>query len=205
MKLYYAPGTCSLSPQIVLLELGLPFVLVRVDHKAHRTADGRDYYLVNPKGYVPALELDDGRRLTEGPAIVQYLADCKPEAGLAPPNGTFERAHLQEWLNFVSTELHKGYGPLFNPDMPDAAKRLFKNKLEQRYDYVARALGKREYLLGAQFGVADAYLFTVTRWARAFDIDVGRWPALAQYMERIGARPAVEKAVRFEAEAKKAA
>ena len=205
MKLYYAPGTCSLSPQIVLLELGLPFTLVRVDHKAHRTADGGDYYAINPKGYVPALELDDGRRLTEGPAIVQYLADRKPEAALVPPNGTFERAQLQEWLNFVSTEIHKNYGALFNADMPQAAKKLLEDKLVQRYGYVARMLEGRAYLLGAQFSVADAYLFTVTRWARAFDIDVARWPALAQYMARVGARPAVAKAVRFETEAKKAA
>jgi glutathione S-transferase len=206
MKLYFAPGTCSLSPHIVLNELKLPYTTVRVDNKGKKTADGGDYWTVNPKGYVPTLELDDGRRLTEGPAIVQYLADLKPESKLAPPaNGTFERARLQEWLNFISTELHKTYSPLFNAAMPAEATTIFKDKLVQRYEFVAKALEKQDYLLGDRFTIADAYLYTVTRWAKHFDIDVNRWPALARYMERVGARAAVNAAVEAESTTKKAA
>jgi glutathione S-transferase len=205
MKLYFAPGTCSLSPHIVLNELKLPYTAVRVDTKTKKLADGGDYKSVNPKGYVPALELDNGQRLTEGPAIVQYLADLKPESNLAPANGTFERVRLQEWLNFISSELHKTYSPMFNASMPAEAVAIFKDKLMQRYGTVAVALGKQDYLLGAQFTVADAYLYTVTRWAKHFDIDVNQWPALAAYMGRIGARPAVKAAADAESTAKKAA
>jgi glutathione S-transferase len=165
MKLYFAPEACSLSPHIVLEELGLPFTLVKVDTKTKKTAGGRDFLAVNPKGYVPVLELDNGERLTEGPAIVQYLADLKPGAKLAPANGTFERTRLQEWLNFISTEIHKSYSPMFNAALPEAAKAIFKDKLIQRYTFVAATLDKQDYLLGSRFTVADAYLFVVTRWA----------------------------------------
>jgi glutathione S-transferase len=205
MKLYFAPEACSLSPHIVLEELGLPFTLVKVDTKTKKTADGRDFLAVNPKGYVPVLELDNGERLTEGPAIVQYLADLKPGAKLAPPNGTFERTRLQEWLNFISTEIHKSYSPMFNAALPEAAKAIFKDKLIQRYTFVAATLDKQDYLLGSRFTVADAYLFVVTRWAKHFDIDVDRWPALASFMERVAARASTITALQTELQAKKAA
>jgi len=205
MKLYFAPEACSLSPHIVLRELGVPFDLIKVDTKTKKTSAGADFTAVNPKGYVPVLELDNGQRLTEGPAIVQYLADQKPSANLAPANGSFERSRLQEWLNFISTEIHKSFSPLFNAAMPESAKEIFKDKIAQRFAFVAEALAGKDYLLGAQFTVADAYLFTVTRWAKYFDIDVKRWPALARYMERIGDRPAVIAALHAESQAKKAA
>jgi glutathione S-transferase len=205
MKLYFAPEACSLSPHIVLEELGLPFTLVKVDTKTKKTAGGRDFLAVNPKGYVPVLELDNGERLTEGPAIVQYLADLKPGAKLAPANGTFERTRLQEWLNFISTEIHKSYSPMFNAALPEAAKAIFKDKLIQRYTFVAATLDKQDYLLGNRFTVADAYLFVVTRWAKHFDIDVDRWPALASFMERVAARASTITALQTELQAKKAA
>jgi len=205
MKLYFAPEACSLSPHIVLRELGLPFDLVKVDNKTKKTAAGGDFLAVNPNGYVPVLELDNGQRLTEGPAIVQYLADQNPAANLAPPNGTFERSRLQEWLNFISTEIHKSFSPLFNAAMPDAAKAIYTDKIKQRLAFVADALAGKEYLLGAQFSVADAYLFTVTRWAKYFDIDVNQWPALGSYMQRVAAREAVKAALHAESQAKKAA
>jgi glutathione S-transferase len=205
MKLYFAPEACSLSPHIVLEELGLPFTLVKVDTKTKKTADGRNFLAINPKGYVPVLELDNGERLTEGPAIVQYLADLKPGAKLAPANGTFERTRLQEWLNFISTEIHKTYSPMFNAALPEAAKAIFKDKLIQRYAFVAATLDKQDYLLGSRFTVADAYLFVVTRWAKHFDIDVERWPALARFMERVAARASALTALQTESQAKKAA
>ena len=205
MKLYFSPEACSLSPHIVLNELGLPFTTVNVDTKTKKTADGRDFLRINPKGYVPALELDDGEVLSEGPAIVQYLADLKPAAQLAPPNGTFERSRLHEWLNFISTEIHKSFSPLFNPAMPDAAKMIFKEKILQRFGYVSQTLATQGYLMGDTFGVADAYLFAVTRWAYSFDIDLNRWPPLARFMERVEARPAVQAALETESQAKKAA
>lgn len=199
MKLYYAPYTCSLSPHIVLRELGLPFDLVRVDNKTKQTADGRDFRAVNPKGYVAALELDNGRVLTEGPAIVQYLADLKPESGLAPRVGTWERVRLQEWLNFVTSEIHAGSAPLFNAALPEEAKAFFRDKLFKRFDFLQDTLSKEDHLTGASFSVVDAYLFTVLGWCRFFSIDLGRWPALPAYVKRIGARPAVQAALRAEA------
>lgn len=199
MKLYYAPDTCSLSPHIVLRELGLPFELVKVDNKTKQTADGRDFRAVNPKGYVAALELDDGRVLTEGPVIVQYLADLKPESGLAPAAGTWDRIRLQEWLNFVTSEIHAGSAPLFNAALPEEAKAFFRDKLYKRFDYLQDTLGRQDYLAGAAFGVVDAYLFTVLGWCKFFSIDLGRWPALPAYVERVGARPAVQAALRAEA------
>ena len=205
MKLYFAPGTCSLSPQIVIGELGLPVELVAVDNKTKRTADGRDFRAINPKGYVPALELDDGTHLTEGPVIAQYLADCQPDAGFAPAAGTFERVRVQEWLGFISTEIHKTFSALFNPQMPPAAQAIFRDKLAQRFAFIDRALQERDWLVGDRFGVADGYLFTVARWAPGFDIDLKRWPALARFMERVGRRAAVRDALATEQAAKKAA
>ena len=205
MKLYFAPGTCALSPHIVLNELGLPYELVQVDLKARKTADGRDFLAINPKGYVPALEIDGGQYLTEGPAIVQYLADLKPEAALAPAPGSLERVRLQEWLNFISTEIHKNFSALFNKALPAAARALFQDKLVQRLAFVERHLQSHEYLLGSRFTVADAYLFTVARWSPQFEIDLARWPALDAFMKRVGARPAVKAALSAHETAKKAA
>ena len=199
MKLYYAPYTCSLSPHIVLRELGLPFELAKVDNKTKQTADGRDFRIVNPKGYVAALELDDGQVLTEGPAIVQYLADLKPESGLAPAAGTWQRIRLQEWLNFVTSEIHAGSAPLFNAALPDEAKAFFREKLFTRLDFLQTTLARQDYLTGASFSVVDAYLFTVLGWCKFFSIELGPWPALAAYMKRVGTRPAVQAALRAEA------
>lgn len=205
MKLYFSPEACSLSPHIVLRELGLPFTLVKVDTKSKKTADGADFLAINPKGYVPVLELDNGQRLTEGPAIVQYLADRKADAGLVPANGTFERYRLQEWLNFITSEIHKSFSPLFNDAMPDAAKAIFKDKIAQRFGQIEKTLAKQDYLLGANLSVADVYLFVVARWSRYFDIDLGRWPALAKFMGRIEQRASVKAALNAESQAKKAA
>lgn len=205
MKLYFAPGACSLSPHIVLRELGLPFDLVKVDMAAKKTADGADFKAINPKGYVPALATDDGQVLTEGVALVQYLADRKPESGLAPANGTFARYRLQEWLNFISTEIHKSYSPLFNAAMPDAAKEIYLNKLKQRFGELDVVLAKQDYLTGAKFSVADAYLYTVLRWNQHFKITLDEFPALARFYARVEARPAVQAALAAEAAAKQAA
>jgi glutathione S-transferase len=198
MKLYYSRGACSLSPHIVLREAGLPFELLAVDLKAKTFAGGGDFRAVNPKGYVPVLELDDGRRLTEGPAIVQYLADLAPAAGLAPPNGSFERYRLQEWLNFISTEIHKQFSPLFDPTASDDTKTRQKDKLAGRFDWLQAELGERDYLMETGFTVADAYLFTVLNWSRAMGIDLERWPALKKYTARISGRPAVDAALKAE-------
>lgn len=194
MKLYFSPGACSLSPHIVLNELGLEYTLERVDFATKRTKGGADYLTVNPKGYVPALEIDGATVLTEGPAIVQYLADQKPESGLAPKAGTMERYRLQEWLNFISTELHKGYSPLFRPTTPEEMKATIRETLGKRFDYVVKQLEGKTFLMGEQFTVADAYLFTVLAWSKAVAIDLGNWPALAAYVERIAARPSVRSA-----------
>ncbi|KGM30388.1 glutathione transferase GstA [Inquilinus limosus] len=204
MKLYYVPDTCSLSPHIVLRELDLPFTLVRVDNRTKTTADGGDFLAINPKGYVAALQLDDGRVLTEGPAILQYLADLKPEAGLAPANGSWERVRLQEWLNFITSEIHAGLSPLFNAALPEEAKAIFRDKLARRLAVVETTLQRQDHLLEGGFSVADAYLFTVLGWTRFFAIDLGRWPAVAAYMRRIGARPSVAAALAAEAPAEAA-
>ncbi|WNW13904.1 glutathione transferase GstA [Pseudomonas sp. DTU_2021_1001937_2_SI_NGA_ILE_001] len=198
MKLYFAPMACSLSPHIVLRELGLPFELVRVNTKTKATSEGRDFREINPKGYVAALLLDNGQLLTEGPAIVQYLADQVPGNSLAPANGTWERTRLQEMLNFISTEIHGGAGPLFNPELPEAAKAIFREKLFKRLAYVNQQLAQQDYLLGS-FGLADAYLFTVLNWLPFFNVDVKDWPALAAFVERVKARPSVQEAMAAEA------
>lgn len=198
MKLYYAPNACSLAPHIVLRELGLSFELIRVDNRTKRTADDRSFYDVTPKGYVAALLLDNGSVLTEGPAIIQYLADLKPEAGLAPINGTWERVRLQEWLNFISSEIHAGSAPLFSADIPDSIKALFRDKLCKRLDFIADALRERPFLLGEAFGVADAYLYTVLTWMSGFSIDLCNWPSLSTFMERVGVRPSVAAALSAE-------
>lgn len=200
MKLYYAPGTCSLSPHILLRELDLPFTLARVDNRSKRTAEGGDFLAINPKGYVAALQLDDGRVLTEGPAISQYLADLRPEAGLAPPAGSWARSQLHEWLNFISAEIHGGFGPLFNRDLPEAARAWWQARLEKRLDYVAATLRERQALVHDRYGVADIYLYAVLRWAPQLGVDLARWPALAAFQRRIESRPAVQAALAAEAQ-----
>lgn len=199
MKLYYAPGTCSLSPHIALRELSLSFDLARVDNRSKRTADGGDFLAINPKGYVAALQLDDGRVLTEGPAIVQYLADLRPEAGLVPPAGSWARSQLHEWLNFISAEIHGGFGPLFNRDLPEAARAWWQARLEKRLDYVAAALRERQALVQDRYGVADIYLYSVLRWAPQLDVDLTRWPVLMEFQRRVETRPAVRAALAAEA------
>ncbi len=195
MKLYYSPGACSLSPHITLLEAGLKATLVKVDTKTHKLAGGEDFYAINGKGYVPVLELDDGRRLTEGPAIVQYLADLRPESRLVPPAGSFERYRLQEWLNFITSELHKQYGPFFAPNTPAEYKAILRDKLRSRLEWLAGRLGGNDYLLGSQFTVADAYLYTILRWSPFVDIDLAKWPVVAAYKARVEARPHVREAL----------
>jgi glutathione S-transferase len=195
MKLYYSPGACSLSPHIVLLETGLPATLVKVDTKAHTFGAGADFYAINGKGYVPVLELDDGRRLTEGPAIVQYLADRKPESQLAPVAGSFERYRLQEWLNFITSELHKlVFSPLLDPRGIDGAKSYAHDKVGQRLAYLNTHLTGREFLLD-RFTVADAYLVVVLNWTRFAGVDLAQWPAVQSYFERLRERPSVARAM----------
>ena len=195
MKLFYAPGACSLSPHIALLEAGLEATLVKVDTKAHKTEAGGDYYAVNSKGYVPLLELDDGDRLTEGPAIVQYIADLNPKAKLAPAAGTMARYHLQEWLNFITAELHKQFSPLFQATTPAEFKETIKEKIGKRFDWVSEQLKGKDYLMGDTFTVADAYLFTMLTWTKHVGIDLARWPVLTAYKARVAARPKVREAM----------
>lgn len=198
MKLYYSTGACSLSPHIVLREAGFPFELERVNLASKKTAGGADYLEVNPKGYVPALALDNGEVLTEGPAIVQYLADKAPEKQLAPAAGSMERYRLIEWLNFISTELHKTFSPLFKPNAPEETKQASRDTIAARLNIVEKQLQGRDYLTGNQFSVADAYLFTVLNWARPMKFDLGQWPAVQAYMQRVAARPAVHDAMKAE-------
>jgi glutathione S-transferase len=199
MKLYFAPNTCSLSPHIVLEELGLPYELVRVDNQTKQTSDGRDFRDINPKGYVAALQLDNGELLTEGAVIVQYLADLKPSAGLAPPPGSWERVRMQEWLNFITSEIHAGVAPLFNAALPDEVRSIFIDKLHRRVALLETALRQNDHLLGATFSVADAYLYTVLGWFGLFDIDLRQWPAVTAYHARIASRPTVKAAMKAEA------
>ncbi len=198
MKLYYLPGACSLSPHIVAHEAGVALTLEKVDGKTKLTASGENFLEVNPKGYVPALRMDDGEVLTEGPAIVQYLADLKPESKLAPPNGTLARYRLQEILTYINSELHKTFSPLFNPALSDEVKAERIAYLKRRYAYIEGILTKQPYLLGEHFTVADAYLFTVTQWARVVKLDLGEFPALMAYQQHIAERPAVQAAMRAE-------
>jgi glutathione S-transferase len=198
MKLYYAPGACSLSPHIVTRELGLPVRLQKVNNKEKTVEGGGDYWQVNGKGYVPALELDNGEVLTEGPAIVQYLADQKPEAGLVPKAGSMERYRVQEWLNFVTSEIHKQFSPLFRPNTPEEYKTICKENLAKRFTWLDKQLAGKDYLMGKRFTVADAYLFTVLRWTVPMKIDLAPWPNLAAYLQRVGKRPKVKEAMQEE-------
>lgn len=195
MKLYFSPGACSLSPHIALLEAGLPFTLEMASTKTHQLKDGTDFYTINPLGYVPVLELDNGQRLREGPAIVQYIADQAPASKLAPANGTFERYQLQEWLGFIGTEIHKGFSPLFNPNLPDAVKDMSRVHVLKRLTWVDSQLEGKEFLMGTDFTVADAYLFTVCSWSKFVGVDTSGLQNLASFMQRVGARPAVQQAI----------
>jgi glutathione S-transferase len=198
LKLYYSPGACSLSPHIVLRESGLPFTPVLASTKTHKLADGTDYYTINPKGYVPLLELDDGQRLAEGPAIVQYVADKVPEKKLVPAWGTMERYRVMEWLTFIGTEIHKSFSPLFNPAMPEEGKAIYRQKVLDRLKYVDGLLAGKQYLMGDTFTVADAYLFTVSRWSPFVGVDITGLANLNAYIARVNARPAVQEALKAE-------
>ena len=198
MKLYYSPGACSLSPHIVLEESGLKFEAVLASTKTHKLADGTDYYTINPKGYVPLLELDDGQRLAEGPAIVQYIADQVPAKKLAPAFGTMERYRVMEWLTFIGTEVHKSFSPLFNPAMPEEGKAVYRKKILERLTWVDGQLAGKSTLMGDGFSVADAYLFTVSRWSPLVGVDIKGLATLNAFIERVGARPAVQAAMKTE-------
>jgi glutathione S-transferase len=197
MKLYYSPGACSLAPHIALHESGLPFTAQKVDLRAHKLADGTDYYTINPKGYVPLLELDDGARLSEVAVILQYIADRKPGT-LAPAFGSMERYRVMEWLNFIATELHKQFSPLFYPTTPDATKEAQRARIATRLDLIEKTLAQQPYLTGASFTIADAYLFTIVNWAGTVKLDLTRWPAVRAFQERVRARPAVQATLRAE-------
>jgi glutathione S-transferase len=198
VKLYFSPGACSLSPHIALREAGMAFEPVRISTRTHTLADGSDFYAINPKGYVPVLELDDGTRITEGAVIVGYIADHAPDSGLAPAHGTMARVRVDEWMTFITSELHKGFSPLFNAAMPDEAKALARARLGERFAWVESQLEGKTHLTGDHFTIADAYLFTVARWGRLVAVDLSGFPRLLGLLERIGARPAVQDAMRAE-------
>ena len=198
MKLYFAPGACSMAPHIVLREAGYTYELERVDLAKKETATGEDYYKINPKGSVPAIQLDDGQILTEAAVILQYLADQKPESGLVPGPGTMDRYRLMEWMNFITSEVHKQFGPLFNPKTPEEWKENQLNLLNTRFDYLAENLEGKQYLMGDTFTVADAYLFTVLNWSNFLEVDLGKWPTLQDYMARVAARPEVKETMKEE-------
>ena len=202
MKLYISPGACSLSPHIVVSEAGINVELEKVNLAEHKTASGQDYMTINPKGYVPALRLDDGSVLTEGPAIVQYLADQKPGSGLIPPAGSIDRYRVQEWLHFIGTELHKSFGALFNKATPDATKETAKANITKRLAYLNDRLAGKQYLMGSNFTVADAYAFTIVNWTNFVGIDLKPYPNLAAYMARVAARPKVLETLKSEGLAK---
>jgi glutathione S-transferase len=197
MKLYYSPGACSLAPHIALREVERTFDLERVDLRSHRTASGVDFYTINPKGYVPALQLDgpDSLVLTENAAILQYIGDLSPAHGLVPPSGTFARYHLQEWLSFVSGEVHKQFSPLFQPDLPPIMKERLRGKIGERFSYLSGVLQDRGFLMGETFTVADAYLFALLRWTERFELDRTDWPNLEDYYQRLNQRPSIQAAL----------
>ena len=198
MKLYYLTGACSLASNIALREAGLNFELVKVDRHTKKAADGLDFHEVNPKGYVPTLAMDNGEVLTENAAVLQYIADRNPAAKLAPAAGTLERYRLMEWLAFINSEVHKNFSPLFNAEASDDVKQYALRMLSKRLGYLERTFGARSFLMGEQFTVADAYLFTVLSWAVYVKLDIGQWPQLKRYTERVGARPHVVEALKSE-------
>ena len=195
MKLYYSPGACSLSPHIALLEAGLPYDLITVDLRAKKLENGDDYLKVNPKGQVPALALDSGELITEGPVIVQIIADQATSKNLAPAHGSSERCKLLEWLNFITVELHKNFGPMFSPVLADEAKAFFKDRVMAKFKYIDSQMAGRDYLMGSHFTVADGYLFTMLSWADRMKFDLSAMPHLAAYKARVAARPKVQEAL----------
>jgi glutathione S-transferase len=197
MKLFYSPGACSLASHIALREAGFHFELEKVDLKTHEVK-GDDYYKVNPKGSVPALQLDKDGILTEGVAIMQWAADQKPSARLVPAAGTMERYRCQEWLNYISTEVHKGFSPLWNPRATDEMKALAKEALVMKFDYLNRSLGDHPFLMGSSYSIADGYLFTVLNWAHPTGVDLAKWPKLVSFVERVKSRPATMEAMKAE-------
>jgi len=198
MKLYYAPGACSLSPHIIARACGIDIELIKVDYATKKTADGRDFTSINPKGYVPALELDDGRILTEGPAIASYLADLNPEKGLTAQPGSFERAKIQEWQSYVGSELHKSFGPLFNPHSADADKQAAKEKIDSQLGLIDKTLAKTKFLAGDALSVADTYLFAVLGWCGHLGIDLSKFSAVSSYFAHLGELDAVKAALAAE-------
>lgn len=198
MKLYFSTGACSLSPRIVLMEAGIPFTDEKVDLKSKKTASGADFFSINSKGAVPALELDNGQVLTEGTAIVQYLADLRPDSGLAPRAGSFERYRLMEILNFIASEMHKGFSPLFKADTSADVRKSAVDILGKRLDWLSAHLAGKKFLMGETFTVADAYLFTVLRWSGLVHVDLAQWPVLTAYVARVGERPKVKEALHAE-------
>jgi glutathione S-transferase len=198
MKLYYSPGACSLSPHIALREAGIAFEAEKVDLGSKKTESGADFKAINPKGYVPALKLDDGQVLTEGPAIVQYIADLKPGSKLAPASGTPARYRLQEWLNYITSELHKSVGSLFNSKMPKEWQDQVKEGIAGRFDFLSKQLEGKTFLTGDTFTVADGYLYTILTWTSHLGIDLAKWPVLKAYVERVAQRPAVQAALKAE-------
>lgn len=198
MKLYYSPGACSLAPHIVLREAGIPFTLERVDTGSHKTAQGADFYTINPKGYVPLLELDDGQRLSEGPVIAQYIADHAGRTDLMPAAGSMARYRVMEWQNYITSELHKSFSPLFNPAVDAPAKALFTASLQKKFGWISQQLRDREFLTGDTFTAADAYLFTVAGWARHVALDLSDCEHLQTCLQRVAARPTVREAMKAE-------
>jgi glutathione S-transferase len=198
MKLYFAPGACSLSPHIVASELGQKVDLVQVDLQKKQTKDGKDFSQINPKGQVPALETDDGDVITEGPVIVQYLGDKTSGSKVVPPQGSKERYKVQEWLNFIGTELHKSFGPLFRPTTPDAYKQISKDNISNKFKFVDSKLAGKQYLMGDTFTAPDAYLYVMTRWAKRMEMDLNQWPNLKAFGERVEARPKVQETLKAE-------
>lgn len=198
MKLYFSPGACSLASHIALHETGLPFEIDKLNVPDKTTASGEDFMQINPKGYVPTIRLDDGSILTEGAAILQYIADRKPDSGLAPKAGTMERYRLQEWLTFIGTEIHKSYSPLFNKAATDEVKNYARNLLVKRLGYLETQLAHKPYLMGEGFTVADAYLFVVLSWSGHVGVDLDPFPRIKEYVARIGVRPAVQAALKAE-------
>lgn len=198
MKLFFSPGACSLSPHIALREAGLDFELKKVDLRAHKVEDGTDYYQINPKGYVPALGLDNGSVLAEGPAIVQYIADQAPQSGLAPANGTFERYQLQEWLTFINSEVHKNFSALFNPKTPAEQRTMVLANLSNRLAWIDSQLEGKSFLTGETFTVADGYLFVVVGWSGYLKVDISHLPNLSAFQARVASRPTVQAAMKAE-------
>jgi len=198
MKLYYAPGACSLASHIALHETGLPFEIEKVDFATKRTDRGDDFMQINSKGYVPAIKLDDGSVLTEGAAILQYIADQNPDSGLAPEAGTMERYRLQEWLTFIGTEIHKTFSPMFNKAVAEEVKTNARNLLTKRLGYVETQLANKPYLMGDSFTVADAYMFVVVNWSSHVDFDLAQFPRIKEYLARIAVRPTVQAAMKAE-------